>query len=315
MQIPRISRRNGRIRKMGLWQASNLRRNRILFRNRYAIQWSNPFSWTYNGNLAGKSQIKENVKAVGGKVTGLLRCSLQWNDEDTKGSMDYDLHCETPYHTIYYADKRCTKSGGWLDVDMIRPSGIGIENITWQKRMPDGKYEFSVKHYSGETNNGFKVEIEFDGNTFNYYFDKPTTLGSQTRVATVTVSNGEMSIVHHLPETNSSKTIWGIESGQFHKVNLVCLSPNHWGTNEVGNKHYFFMLDNCVADVPLRAFHNEYLNGDLLQHRKVMEILADTTRIAPATEQLSGLGFNATVNDELIVKLKGSFQRTIKIKF
>lgn len=30
--------------KMGLWQAPNLGRNRILFRIRCAIQWSNPFS-------------------------------------------------------------------------------------------------------------------------------------------------------------------------------------------------------------------------------------------------------------------------------
>lgn len=279
------------------------------------FKWSNPFSWTYNGNLAGKSQIKENVKAVGGKVTGLLRCSLQWNDEDTKGVMDYDLHCQTPFHNIYYASKNCYRSNGNLDVDMIRPSKIGIENITWQNRIPDGRYEFSVKHYSGGANNGFKVEIEFDENTFNYYFDRPTNLGSQTRVATVTVSNGEMSIVHHLPETSSSKTIWGVESGQFHKVNLVCLSPNHWGTNEVGNKHYFFMLDGCKTDTPLRAFHNEYLNGDLLAHRKVMEVLADTTRIVPTTEQLSGLGFNATVQDELILKLSGSHKRVVKIKF
>ena len=279
------------------------------------FKWSNPFSWTYNGNLAGKSQIKENVKAVGGKVTGLLRCSLQWNDEDTKGIMDYDLHCQTPFHSIYYGSKNCYRSNGNLDVDMIRPSKIGIENITWQKQMPDGKYEFSVKHFSGDTNHGFKVEIEFDGNVFNYYHEKSTNYGSLTKVATVTVKNGEMSIVHHLPETSSSKTIWGVESGQFHKVNLVCLSPNHWGTNEVGNKHYFFMLDGCASDTPLRAFHNEYLNSDLLQHRKVMEVLADTTRIAPATEQLSGLGFNATVNDELILKLNGSHKRVVKIKF
>lgn len=279
------------------------------------FKWSNPFSWTYNGNLAGKSQIKANVKAVGGKVTGLLRCSLQWNDEDTKGSMDYDLHCTTPFKTIYYSDKRCTRSGGWLDVDMICPSKIGIENITWQNRMPDGKYEFAVEHFSGDTNNGFKVEIEFDGNVFNYYHSNSTRYGSITPVATVTVKNGEMSIQHHLPETSSSKTIWGVESGQFHKVNLVCLSPNHWGSNQIGNKHYFFMLDGCKTDVPLRAFHNEYLNSDLLQHRKVMEVLADTTRIAPATEQLAGLGFSHGVTNDLVLKLSGSHKRTIKVIF
>lgn len=29
------------------------------------FKWSNNYSWTYNGNLAGKSQIKENVKSAG----------------------------------------------------------------------------------------------------------------------------------------------------------------------------------------------------------------------------------------------------------
>ncbi len=279
------------------------------------FKWSNNFSWTYNGNLTGKSQIKENVKLVGGKVTGVLRCSLQWNDEDTRGSMDYDLHCKTPFKTIYYADKRCTKSGGWLDVDMIRPTAIGIENITWQNHIPNGNYDFSVNHYSGTPNNGFKVEIEFNGETFNYYFDRPTNSGSVTRVATVTVTNGQFTIQHHLPESSSSRTIWGLETGQFHKVNLVCLSPNFWGENNVGNKHYFFMLDQCRTETSMRSFHNEYLIGDLLQHRKVMEVLADTTRVNPQPDQLSGVGFNSTVKDEVILKLKGSFQRVVKVKF
>ena len=82
-----------------------------------------------------------------------------------------------------------------------------------------------------------------------------------------------------------------------------------------GNKHYFFMLDNCHSDAPLRSFHNEFLIGDLLNHRKVTEVLANTTKLTPTKNQLAGLGFNATVNDELIVKLTGSHKRTIKIKF
>jgi hypothetical protein len=278
------------------------------------FKWNNPFSWTYNGNLAGKSQIKENVKAVGGKVTGILRCSLQWNDEDTKGIVDYDLHCKTPFHNIYYADQKCTRSGGWLDIDMIRPSKIGIENITWQNQMPDGKYVFRVHTFCSGNNTGFKVEIEMNGDVFNYHYGRSTAYKSYTDVATVTVKNGVMSIEHHLRETTSSRTIWGVETGQFHKVNLVCLSPNYWGTKNVGNKHYFFMLDGCAADVPLRSFHNEYLNGDLLNHRKVTEVLADTTKLEPTANQLAGLGFNATVKDELIVKLTGTHKRTIKIK-
>ncbi len=77
------------------------------------------------------------------------------------------------------------------------------------------------------------------------------------------------------------------------------------------------MLGNCASDTPLRSFHNENLIGDLLQHRKVMEVLGATSMIKPVKEtpQLAGLGFNATVRDELIVKITGSHKRTLKIKF
>ena len=75
------------------------------------------------------------------------------------------------------------------------------------------------------------------------------------------------------------------------------------------------MLDNCKTDVSLRSFHNEYLNSDLLDHRKVMEVLGTQSMIEPSKKQLSGLGFNSTVRDEVIVKVSGSFKRTLKIKF
>ena len=75
------------------------------------------------------------------------------------------------------------------------------------------------------------------------------------------------------------------------------------------------MLQDCKSDVSLRSFHVENLNNDLLNHRKVMEVLGVTTMLNPTNRQLCGLGFNATVSDELIVKLSGSHKRTIKIKF
>lgn len=37
--------------------------------------------------------------------------------------------------------------------------------------------------------------------------------------------------------------------------------------------------------------------------------------IKGAEKQLTGLGFNATVKDELIVRIQGSFKRVIKIIF
>lgn len=279
------------------------------------FKWDNNYSWTYNGNLAGKSMIKDNVKAVGGKITGVLRTSLQWNDEDTKGIVDFDLHCKTPNSEIYFSNKKDNINKGWLDVDMVRPSSIGIENITWQDKLKDGNYVFFVKNFCGGSNKGFKVEIEFDGNTYNYYYPNSTSYKQDIQIATITVKNGNIEIKHHLQESSNSKEIYGLESNQFHKVNLVCLSPNHWDTNNVGNKHYFFMLDKAKSPTSIRSFHAENLIPELANHRKVLEVLGNTTMIEPFDKQLSGLGFNATVKDELIVKLSGTHKRVVKIKF
>lgn len=279
------------------------------------FKWDNNFSWTFNGNLAGKSQIKENVKNAGGKVDGVLRCSLQWNDDDTIGNVDFDLHCREQNDEIYYSHKVSNYTKGFLDVDMIRPEGIGVENIAWKENIPDGRYTFFVKNFDGGANSGFKVEIEFDGNIFSYFYNQPTSKKQDVTVAVVTVKNGDFSIKHYLPESSSSKEIWGISSENFHKVNLVCLTPNHWGDNNVGNKHYLFMLENCKSNTPLRGFHVENLNNDLLLHRKTMEVLANSTMIEPSIQQLCGIGFNSTVSDTLIVKVKGSHQRMLKIRF
>ena len=124
-----------------------------------------------------------------------------------------------------------------------------------------------------------------------------------------------MSIVHHLPNTSTSKEIYGLNTNEFHKVNLVCLSPNHWDGNNIGNKHYMFMLENCKCPNSIRSFHIENLIPELAQHRKVLEVLGNTTMIEPTDKQLSGLGFNATVREELIVRVQGTHKRVLKIKF
>lgn len=279
------------------------------------FKWNNNYSWTFNGNLAGKSQIKENVKSAGGNVSGFMRFSIQWNDKDTKGIVDWDAHCKTPHTEIYYSNMQCRTSGGKLDVDMINPSKVGVENITWKTKtgITNGKYKFFNKNFNGKANNGFKAEIEVDGEIYNYQING--NLIGNTNVATITVKNGVFSIEHHLQETNSSKEIWKLESNKFHKVNLACLSPNHWGDNAVGNKHYMFMLEGCKAEGSIRGFHNENLTADILKHKKVMEVLGNTNMIEPKGKQLSGLGFNSTVKDSLIVKVQGSHKRMLKINF
>lgn len=286
------------------------------------FKWNNNYSWTFNGNLAGKSQIKEAVKLEGGKVDGVLRYSIIWN-EDGKDILDFDAHALEPggreiNYSTYKGEYNKTPMSGNLDVDMINPAKLGVENIVWsnQNQMKNGTYKFWIRNFNGGSNRGFKAEVEFNGEIYTYVYDKPVIGRIDVQVAEVTLKDGEFAIKHHIPESSvSSKELYDLQTNEFHKVNLICLSPNHWDTNNIGNKHYFFMLEGCKSPVSIRSFHNENLISDLLQHRKVMEVLGATNMIAPTGKQLSGLGFNATVKDELIVKLSGTHKRMIKIKF
>lgn len=90
---------------------------------------------------------------------------------------------------------------------------------------------------------------------------------------------------------------------------------NPWGDNNVGNKNYLFMLEGAKSPVQIRSFHNENLLPELASHRKVLEVLGATNMIPSTEKQLSGVGFNATVKDEVIVRLQGTHKRVIKIKF
>lgn len=280
------------------------------------FKWGNNYSWTFNGNLAGKSQIKEAVKTAGGKVDGILRFSIMWADGDGDNS-DLDAHCQEPGGHIYFSDKHGS-NGGHLDIDIQMPHGkLAVENITYPSltRMKNGVYKFYVHQFAARGTKGFKAEIEFGGEIFSYEYNK--AVSGNVQVGEVTLNNGEFTINHKLPESlglSASKEIYGLETNQFHKVNLVCLSPNHWEDNNVGNKHYMFMLDGCKTTNKIRSFHTENLASELLKHSKVMEVLGATNMIEPTDKQLSGIGFNSTVHDELIVKLSGNFKRIVKIK-
>jgi hypothetical protein len=288
------------------------------------FKWNNNYSWTYNGNLAGKSQIKKAVKNAGGNVEGVLRGSLIWN-ESGKDTSDLDIWVKDPverigYSTGYRKDSgnRFSKLNGQLDLDNTHPGkNIGIENIYYNdlKSLKDGTYIFSVNPFSPRNSQGFKFEIEFNGEIYSYQFDGPVK--RDIKIATVKLEKGVWSIVHDLTPTSSegtSKELYGLKSNEFHKVNLICLSPNHWGDTPVGNKHYMFLLNKCKNLNDLRTFHNENLNSELLSQRKVLDVLGDIAVIPPVDEQLSGLGFNATVSDEVIVKVTGTHKRIFKIK-
>jgi hypothetical protein len=301
------------------------------------FKWKdNMFSWTYNGNLAGRSNLTQAVISKGGRVDGVFRFTHSWNELEPNNSL-MDLHVFMPGNSgpsakvcdnygdstnrVGWNRRNDPTSGGVQDVDYTSaaPAGyIPVENITFPSmdKLKDGKYKCKIHNWNKRRSYGRgKAEIAFNDELYEYIY--PATGHKEwVDVATVTLSNSQWSIEHHLePVASSSKTMWGLDSNQFHKVNLISLSPNYWGENRVGNKHYFFFLDGCHSDSPMRSFHIENLNGELLAHRKVLEIYGMTDKLEPTTKQLAGLGFTDDSKETLIVKVEGSFKRTVRVKF
>src|SRR5882672_3044308 len=279
------------------------------------FKWNNDFSWSYNGDFT--DSIKERVKKAGGNVTGDLACRLAWSNYD-----DLDFHMkEAGGFEIAYYNKVSPFTGGQLDVDMNAGGGRTrepVENIFYSdiQWMREGNYELFVHQFMKRENTdvGFEAEIDYFGGVKRYAYGKPLSQGEKVVVAKFKYTHvGGIEITESLPESNASKTVWGIRTQDFHKVNVFMLSPNHWEGEAVGNKHYFFMLENCINDGQARGFFNEFLKPDLDKHRKVLEIVGSKMKTGEAADQLSGLGFSDTKRAEVIVRVKGSFTRLLKV--
>lgn len=277
------------------------------------LKWGNNFSWAYNGDVA--DSIKERVKRAGGNVSGDLCCRLAWSNFD-----DLDLHMKEPDGTeIFFGHKISARTGGQLDVDMNAGAGITrepVENIFYgtRNRMAEGAYHLYVHQYCRRegVGPGFEVEIDWLGDVTRYAYDK--VVSGNITVARFRYSHARgIEITESLPASTASKKLWGVSTQDFHRVNLMLLSPNHWGERGVGNKHYFFMLDGCVSDGQARGFFNEFLRPELDKHRKVIEIVGSKMKTAETANQLSGLGFSDTKREEVLVRVKGSFSRILKV--
>ncbi len=288
------------------------------------FKWSNGLSWAYTGNITD-SDMKQNVKAAGGNVDGVLRFSIQWN-EDGRDNSDLDAHCIEPdRNEIFFGNCRkpnISRMGGQLDVDIVSPRGkVAVENITWEdmSRMKPGVYKFFVHQYSGRVRHGFRAEIEFNGEIHRFDYDKSMRTDERVQVAEVTLdANGNFSIKEKLAGNSSisSHEIWGVNTNQFVPVSVISYSPNYFDEQDgIGHRHLFFFLKNCVNTEEPNGYYNEFLKSDLEKHKRVFEALGAKCHVEDTGDQLSGIGFSMTKRADLVVKVKSATERIMKIKF
>lgn len=291
------------------------------------FKWNNGMSWAYTGNITD-SDIKENVKAAGGSVTGIVRFSIQWNDGNGKDNSDLDAHCLEPQggDHIYFSHKISRYTGGELDIDITDPiyqcksnGGVAVENITYpsKERMKPGTYKFYVNQYSFRNSQGFKAEIEVNGEIHSYEYNTPVR-GNVDVAEVILDQSGNFKVVDKLPGNCAtiSKDVWGIKTLQFTPVSVVCYSPNYWDEQKgIGHQHLFFILKDCINPEEPNGYYNEFLKPELEQYRRVFETLGAKAHVKDVDDQLSGVGFSLTKRNDLIIKVKGATERVVKVKF
>lgn len=279
------------------------------------FKWDNNFSWSYADGMA--DSIKQRVKSAGGRVDGYLRISLGWKNTD-----DLDLHVMEPNgNHICFSAKRSNVTHGELDIDMNvnNPVRDAVENVIYpeQRFMLDGEYTVKVHNFTRRESAdvGFTVELEVDGNLTVFEHAQSPSSDEYTEVLRFSYSKVDGIKILSGNSTGSnivSNQVYGVGTNKFHRVTNLLLSPNYWGDNRTGNKHYFFMLDGTKADTSPRGIFNEFLKPELEPHRKVFEILGNTMTVGHSDDQLNGVGFSETIPNNLVVRVDN---KLIKVLF
>lgn len=306
------------------------------------FKWGNGLSWAYSGNITD-SEITEKVRAAGGRTDGALRFSHSWNYKGMRNASLMDLHVFMPgsnqkevyvngkeIHDYYGNDERVgwnhrkhAISGGVQDVDFVHPALEGyipVENTTFPSinRLREGVYTFKIHNwkYRRPTSGGFKAEIAFGGNIYKFTRKEPLQNKEWITLAKLELKDGEFRILEMAKHDEEPIEKWGIRTNQFIPVSVISYSPNYFDEQQgIGHKHLMFFLKDCVNTEEPNGFYNEFLKSDLEKHKRVFEALGSKCHVEDTEDQLSGIGFSMTKRGDLIVKVKGSTERVMKIKF
>ena len=306
------------------------------------FKWDNGFSWAYSGNITD-SDITQRVQAAGGRTDGVLRFSHSWNYDGMRNASLMDLHVFMPgstqkveyrngkeIHDNYGNDERVGwnhrrhyGSGGVQDVDYTAPAPDGyipVENTTFPSlaKLKDGVYVFKIHNWNlrQPTRGGFKAEIAFGGEVYQFVHKKPLAHKEWVTLAKLELKNGQFKILEMMENDTTPIDIWNLKTNNFVPVTVMMYSPNYWDEQQgIGHKHYMFMLKDCVNTENPNGFYNEFLKNELTQHKRVFEALGGKMAVESVEDQLSGLGFSSTKRNDLVVKVKGQTERIMRIKF
>ncbi len=276
------------------------------------FKWDNPFGWSYKGKLA--DSIEERVKQAGGVVDSDFVISLSW---DTKDDLDLALKSDIDSEREVYFNKK-TNGIFTLDIDanankiMEKP----VENIYCHKSveaLKGKKYVIKVHNYTQRTVEGsnYSLRVKVKDKVFIINSKSPLRHKAlDTLIISLSNKGNEVTLTQSKNMIINQKDV----EGKFFKVNSVMLSPNYWDSNKVGNKHYFFMLDNVEFDnEDLKGFYVEFLKEELKPYRRVMQYLANTKQCNTVNNALVGVGFSVSQRKELIIKVNN--KRTYNVQF
>ncbi len=144
-------------------------------------------------NIDDSTGISNEVQSRGGNVNAFMRFSVIWNEQGSD-IVDLDAHAVQPdnveisYNT-YKGEP--TAMSGELDVDDIRPTNVGVENIVWTdpSKVADGTYTLFIRNYDGGDNTGAKAEVVFNGKLWTYDIPHPIIKGQDIPIAQIKIYN------------------------------------------------------------------------------------------------------------------------------